>query len=92
MGYSNRIEWLRLNGLLNGDFYGVCADFYGLFTAFVPTFTEFYRLLSSLQTFIEFFDFECSFLLFFIFIEFIEFYEFLRLRSLIYVFFCTDFL
>ena len=77
MGYSNRMEWLRLNGLLNGDFYGVCADFYGL--------------LSSLQTFIEFFDFECSFLLLFIFIEFIEFYDFLLLCSLIYVFFCTDF-
>jgi len=53
MGYSNRMEWLRLNGLLNGDFYGVCADFYGLFTAFVPTFTDFYqvyRLLSSFLT------------------------------------------
>jgi hypothetical protein len=75
---------LNVNGLQN-------ADFYGLFTAFVPTFREFYRLLSSLQTFTEFFDFECSFLLMFIFIEFIEFYEFLWQCSLIYVLFCTDF-
>ena len=91
MGFSNRMEWLRLNGLLNGDFYGVCADFYGLFTAFVPTFTDFYRLLSSLQIFIEFFDFKYSFLLLFVFIEFIEFYGFLLICSKIYVFFCTDF-
>ena len=58
MGYFNRMEWLRLNGLLNGDFYGVCADFYGLFTAFVPTFTDFYqvyRLLSSFLTLNMFF-------------------------------------
>ena len=52
MGYSNRIEWLRLNGLLNGDFYGVCADFYGLFTAFVPTFTDFYRVYRLLLSFL----------------------------------------
>ena len=61
-------------------FYGICADFY--------------RLLSSLQTFIEFFDFKYSFLLLFfliLFIEFIEFYGFLSICSKIYVFFCTDF-
>ena len=51
MGYSNRIKWLRLNGLLNGDFYGV-------FTEFVPTFTDFSRVYRLLQTFIEFFDFK----------------------------------
>ena len=47
------------------SFYGL--SFYRLFTAFVPTFTDFYRLLSSLQTFIEFFDFKYSFLLLFVF-------------------------
>ena len=50
MGCFNRIEWLRLNGLLNGDFYG-------LFTAFVPTYTDFSRVYRLLATFIEFFDF-----------------------------------
>ena len=54
MGYSNRMEWLRLNGLLNGNFYGVCADFNGLFTAFVPTFTDFSRVYRLLQTFTDF--------------------------------------
>jgi hypothetical protein len=62
MGYSNRISKILTYEFLQ-TFYGICADFY--------------RLLSSLQTFIEFFDFKYSFLLLFVFIEFIEFYGFL---------------
>ncbi len=45
MGYSNRMEWLRLNG-----------DFYGLFTEFVPTFTDFSQVYRLLQTFLEFYQ------------------------------------
>ena len=98
MGYSNRISKMLTYEFLR-TFYGICADFYRLFSS-LQTFIEFtdfspvYRLL---QTFLEFTDFWrhlldfLTFKMFLVLFKFIEFYGFLRLCSLIYVFFCTDF-